>query len=156
MKNMRNFFENLNFREEIIGLEKENIVYKMYSYVYSELSHKNIEFNDYKFFLNDREKIYVPLFNEYSEEDLFYVLNDTIINKGKKKFLKTRLVTATKKSLFDFFKKEEEADEETSYIILPLNEDKTNFIFQNNQDWSFYVIEIPKYPTLNFDNIKII
>ncbi len=152
MKNWRIFFENLNFREEIIGLEKENIIYRMYSYVYSELSHKNIEFNDYKFFLNDREEIYVPLFNEYSEEDLFYVLT----NKGKKKFLKTRVVTATKKSLFDFFEKEEEAGEETSYIILPLDKDKANFIFKNNEDWSFYVIKIPKQPTLNFDNIKII
>ncbi len=153
---MRNFFENLTFNEEIVGSEKESIVFKLYSFVYEELSHKNVKLNDYRLILNDRDDIYVPLFNKYSDDDLFYVLNDTVINKGKKRILKTRLIVATKRSIFSFFKKEEEADMQTSYIVFPKEANRNDFIVMNNQDWSFYVIKIPEYPTLNFDNIKII
>lgn len=153
---MRNFFENLTFNKEIVGSEKKDIVFKLYSYVYKELSYKNIEFNDYEFFLNDRDNIYVPLFSKYSDDDLFYVLNNTRINKGKKRILKTRLVVATKRSIFSFFEKEEEAGEETSYVILSIDERRSNFVYTNNEDWSFYVIDIPENPSLDFENIEII
>ncbi len=152
---MRNFFENLTFNEEIVGSEKESIVLKLYSFAYKELSHKNVKLNDYRLILNDRDDIYVPLFNKYSDDDLFYVLNDTVINKGKKRILKTRLVVATKCSIFSFFKKEEEADMQTSYIVFPKEVNRNDFIIMNNQDWSFYVINIPKHPTLDFENIEI-
>lgn len=152
---MRKFFENLTFNEEIVGSEKESIVFKLYSFAYEELSHKNAKLHDYRFILNDRDDIYVPLFNKYLDDDLFYVLNDTVINKGKNRILKTRLVTATKSSIFSFFKKEEEADMQTSYIVFPKEVNRNDFIVMNNQDWSFYVITIPKNPTLDFENIEM-
>lgn len=153
---MRNVFENLAFDNELTGTERETIVCRLYAYVYKELSHKNVAFHDFEFVLNNEDNSYAPLFDNYSNEDLFYVLNDTQIVKGKKRFLKSRLVTATKSALFSFFKKEEAAYMETSFIISPKGKNKNNFIIKNNEDWSFYMISIPQPPSLNFEHIEII
>ena len=39
--------------------------------------------------------------------------------------------------------------------LMSMEVNRNDFIVMNNQDWSFYVITIPKNPTLDFENIEM-
>lgn len=135
---MRNVFENLDFIKEFDGEEKIDLINKMQFFLYEEFSHKKRIYKPFQLF--HMGEILTRL-----QESKYLVLTDNTIFKGKNKIVKGRLVLADKSSLFSFFQKENNSNEETVFICMPLLE-MPNYIIANDDDWNFYYIELSNLP----------